>query len=127
MRACMHTYIHTYTHMIQFLKDIMKSAVFNMKESTKRIDIDVESAMLAAEHRSGPPGSRVSCNCVCVHAYTSLYMYVHIHASMPNIESATHLRPSILQARLSKALCVCVCLTKGEGMCVAVCARVCDS
>jgi hypothetical protein len=66
------THVHN-----QFLKDIMKSAVFNMKESVKKIDIDVESAMMSAEHRTGPPGPRVSfsfsvyvytsvCVCVCV-------------------------------------------------------------
>jgi len=40
------------------VKDAMSSAVFNMKEQLKSLDVDMESKMKAAEKLHGPPGDR---------------------------------------------------------------------
>lgn len=40
------------------VKDAMASAVFNMKEQMKALDVDMESKMAAAEKMHGPPGDR---------------------------------------------------------------------
>lgn len=45
---------------MKFIKDVMHSSVFDMKEAIKKIDVDIESKMMAAEKKIGPPGLRVS-------------------------------------------------------------------